>query len=518
MNGRKPQQQTRTDLDGPQRKRNRSPSRELQTAVADSARRLNLQEGDTVVVGISGGPDSTTLLEVLRATNARLGLGLNLQAAHLIHDFRGQEKYDDAQFVEEFCRPRGIPLAVQEVDVGAYQRSHRVSSFEQAARDLRYEFLDRVARDTGAEFVAVAHTADDLAETVLLHIARGSGMHGLRGMNEVALWPYAGRGQTPQLWRPLLSVRRSDTIEYCRSTGIEFRDDSTNYMEDFSRNRVRLRLMPDLADHLNPRVVDALCRLARTSSTQLDFLEECVNREWGEIAQEAGTTGGVVRLRRDRLLELHPALQTLVLRRAWVEATGDSKRLTEHHLQQMTHSARGEGAGQSVSLPGGYLFRVGNRWLEIHDDEIGDRCPYPEPFGDFRITLPWGPIAIAVTKRGGWQVTAEAATVREGTALDTGDPFQTYLAADALSDGATGRTWNAGDRMQPLGMTGHRKLKRLFGDARVPGEWRTRMPVVDTSRGIAWAVGVRIADWAAVDRRHDHETRAVLMTFELDPH
>ena len=480
----------------------------------DSARRLDLRETDTVVVGISGGPDSTALLDVLGDIRRELGIRFKLHAAHLTHDFRGQEKYDDAQFVRDFCTDRGRELTVEEVDVASYQREHGVSSFEQAARDLRYQFLERVARETGARFVAVAHTADDLAETVLLHIARGSGMHGLRGMTETATWPYPADDPAPRLWRPLLGVRRADTIAFCTERHIGYRDDTTNYMEDFARNRVRLNLMPALAEQLNPRIVPALGRLARTAATQLDFLEACADEHWPAVAPGPVTEQGMLRLRRDTLADLHPALQALILRRAWASVTGDNKRLTEGHLQQMARIAGGNASGKTVMLPGEYTVRTNREWLEIYPADAFDACPYPDWPGDFRITLPWGPIASGVTKRGDWEVTAEAVKVEAGASLDTGDPMRAYLSPSALAEGATVRTWQPGDRMQPLGMSGRRKLQDLFTDAGLPREWRDKIPLVITPAGIAWAVGVRLADWAAVRRDEQGNAEAVLLTLQ----
>ena len=481
-----------------------------------ATRQLGLGPEDTVVVGISGGPDSCALLESLGHVESNTGMGYRLHAAHLIHDFRGQEKYDDADFVRELCRQSHRELTVEEVDVAAYQRQHGVSSFEQAARNLRYEFLERVARKVGAGFVAVAHTADDLAETVLLHVARGSGMHGLRGMSELAPWPYPADDPAPQLWRPLLGLRRADAIAYCTEQRIDYRDDSTNYMDDFARNRVRLNIMPALAEQLNPRIVPALARLARTASVQLDFLEASANEHWPAVAPEGVAGNGMLRLRRDTLAGLHPALQALVLRRAWVLVTGDSKRLTEGHLQHMAGIAGAKASRKTAMLPGGYTARANGEWLEIYPAGIADDCPYPDWPGDFRITLPWGPIAVGVTRRGGWEVTAETVKLPAGTSLDTGDPMQAYLSPSALAESATARTWQPGDRIQPLGMSGHRKVQDVFTDCGVPRHWRSRAPLVITPRGIAWAVGARIADWAAVARRLDEDTEAILMKFQHD--
>ncbi len=497
------------------RRRPPSPALKVHFEALASARRVGLRADDTILVGISGGPDSCALLDAVSGIRRRLGISFKLRAVHLIHDFRGQEKYDDAQFVQDFCQRVGCQLTVEEKDVASYQREHGVSSFEQAARDLRYKFLERVAREAGARFVAVAHTADDLAETVLLHIARGSGMHGLRGMSELSSWPYPADDPAPRLWRPLLGVRRTDTIAYCTERRIGYRDDSTNYMEDFARNRVRMNLMPALAEQLNPRIVHALGRLARTAATQLDFLEACANERWPAVSPEGVDANGMLRLRRDKFAELHPALQALVLRRAWTSITGDSRRLTEGHLQHMASIAGGKASGKTVTLPGGYAARTDGEWLKIYPAEIPDDCPYPDWPGDFRITLPWGPIAVGVTRRGGWEVTAETVKLQPGASLDTGDPMQAYLSPSALGEGATVRTWQPGDRMQPLGMSGRRKLQDLFTDAGLPRNRRGRIPLVATPEGIAWAVGLRLANWAAVQRDENGGAEAVRLTFQI---
>ena len=494
-----------------------SATRTVLAQVRRAARRLDLGRDDTVVVGVSGGPDSTTLLDALSDVQRRSDDPFRVHVAHLIHDFRGQEKYDDARFVRELCDLLGCPLTVDEVDVSSYQQEHGESSFEQAARNLRYAFLQKVARDVGAGLVAVAHTCDDLAETVLLHVARGSGIHGLRGMSEIAPWPFPGHADPPGLWRPLLAVTRGDTIAYCHARGIDYRDDSTNYMEDFTRNRVRIKLMPALAEQLNPRIAQALARLARTADVQLDFLEASANEHWPAVVPAGPDGNGMLRLRRRKLASLHPALQTIVLRRAWTLVTGDGKRLSEAHLQSMASIAGGTASGKRVMLPGGYTAHTDGEWLQIHPASDLDDSPYPPWPGEFRVTLPWGPIAVGVTRRGGWEIAAESIRLKPGDSLDTGDPMKAYLAPSALAEGATARAWLPGDRMQPLGMAGRRKLQDVFTDAGIPRAWRGRVPLLTTPRGIAWAVGVRLAHWAAVTRDERGESSAVQLSFRQIP-
>ena len=480
--------------------------RRLNRVVRVAARRLGLGPGATVVVGISGGPDSCALLLALGDAAAKLGFAV--RPAHLIHDFREQERYDDADFV----RRNWPDCIIEEVDVGDYQRRYSVSSFEQAARDLRYDFLGRAAQRVGgnrvgARLVAVGHTADDLAETALLHIARGSGMHGLRGMAEVGEWPYPETGPATdaglKVWRPLLALRRADTIAYCRARGVDFRDDSTNQMRDFARNRVRLDLMPALAEQLNPQIVGALGRLSRIAAVQLDYLDSQAAALWPVVGPEPVGLDGSLRLRRAGLAAAHPALLPLLLRRAWRTVVGNERRLTERHLAAMERLvSASDGGGKVVQLPGGYALAAAGEWVSLavpaQRNDAND-IPYPRLRGAFRLTLPLGPIAVAVTKRDGWEVTCRMATLSDGAALDTGDPMAAYLSPDALAEGAIIRAAQPGDRIQPLGMAaGSRKVADLYREAGIPAAYRDRMPLVVTPRGVAWAVGVRIAEWAAV--------------------
>ena len=222
-----------------------------------------------------------------------------------------------------------------------------------------------------------------------------------------------------------------------------------------------------------------------------------------------------MRLNRERLATEHPALQHVLLRRAWIAATGQDRRLTERHLAAMTRVVTSPGSGKTVELPRGYRFAVKGRWAVLAGPTAPDDCPYPALTREFRLTLPWGPIAEAVTKQDGWEVTARSVSLPADAPLDTGDPNAAYLSPAALGQGATVRNWQPGDRMQPLGMTGHRKLQDIFTDAGVPRRWREQVPLVVTERGIAWAVGLRIADWASVGPAVDGARAATLVKFEL---
>ena len=500
--------------------------RKVDVAVREGVIRAGIGADDVVVAAVSGGPDSSTMLTSLDAAARKVGFRLHV--AHLIHDFRGPDSQEDAAFVSRLSAQLGRECTVEEEIIGEYDPDDGVRAFEQTARDQRYGFLAKLADSVGAKTVAVGHTADDQAETVLLHIARGSGLHGARGMRELAAWPYPN-ATSVRVWRPLLSLTRKDTIAYCRDMGTDYRDDVTNYMRDFARNRVRLDLMPAIRENLNPQVSGALVRLARTADTQLEYLEGQIDALWPELVDAPGTgaettvdararrySAGVVRLNRDVLRSVHDALRPLIFRRAWGQVSGDSRRLTEQHLSAMSAISVANTSGRSIDLPNGITLTTERRWAVLSKVEES-RCPYPSLRGEFRLALPGGPVAIAVTKRDGWEITTESKRLTHDMPMETRGELSAYLWPGALAGGATVRPWQPGDRIQPLGMSGSRKMQDVFTDAHVPRECRDRVPLLVTPRGIAWAVGLRIAGWAAMpEGKTDDARAATLIRFELE--
>ena len=475
----------------------------LERQISDAVKRAGYSNtGTTLVVGVSGGPDSTALLYALVAVKDIHGLSLHV--GHLNHNFRGQEAEDDAVFVEDMAHSLGVPVTVVKADPHEYQIKRGISSFEQGAREMRYAFLAQISKDTGAKAVTVGHTSDDLAETVLLHVLRGSGLHGLKGMTESSDWPWPGEVEGLLLFRPLLGVTKDQTAAYVRGRGKTFREDSGNYMWRFTRNKVRHDLMPKLEEDYNPQVRKALVRLAHAAAGELDFVEGELSRAWPGVAAESE---GEVRFSRVALGELHPHLQRLALRRGYILVNGDATRLAESHLLSMVGLVQGERSGRILELPGGVILRQDYRELVLTRDRQTD-CPYPELDGEHPILLPVETGVETVVSAGPWLVTmqvgiAAAETSWSGTGSGAGDKWTACLDRGSLGDGAadelTVRAWRPGDRIQPLGMRGQKKLQDLFTDLRVPRHWRGRVPLLESARGIVWVVGHRIADWAKVN-------------------
>ena len=465
----------------------------LERKLAAALRRAGYSNtGTTLVVGASGGPDSSALLYALH--RLKEAHGLSLHVAHLNHNFRGQEAEDDAVFVAEIAQELGLLVTVAKEDPHEYQKQRGISSFEQGAREMRYEFMARVAGDVGAGGVTVGHTADDLAETVMLHVLRGSGLYGLRGMGEVSDWPCPADTAGLQLFRPLLDVTKEQTAEYCREIGRTYREDSGNYMWRFTRNKVRQDLMPRLAQDYNPQVKDALVRLARTAAEELDFVEGELNKAWRDVAVESE---GGVRYLRQAMAALHPVLQRLALRRGYILVTGDSTRLRESHMVAMEALALSQRGGRSLELPGGVTLRQEHLELVLARGSEDD-CPYPELGNEYPILLPNEVGVENVESAGPWLVTMQAGTAGERPGWAKMDEWTACLDRRAMGSDATARAWRPGDWIQPLGMQGKKKLQDLFTDLRVPRPWRKRVPLLESETGISWVVGHRIADWAKV--------------------
>ena len=436
-------------------------------------------------MAVSGGPDSTALL--LALSELQGALGLRLHVAHLDHGLR-PDSAGDASFVRELARGMGHACTVERADVAAYRRERRLSP-EAAAREVRYAFLARVAREAGADAVAVAHTLDDQAETVLLHVIRGGGLAGLRGMSVRST--YRGPGGPVSLVRPLLDASRDETEAFCRSRGVEPRRDPTNLLTTIPRNHLRLNVLPQLA-HINPQVGAALARLARSAALDVDYIEGQVDVVWRQAVRESD--GGLL-LDCGVVNAQHRAVVQHLLRRAYARVRGSEADLEQVHVEEMARLLTGP-AGRKTALPGGLTLEVGpnDAWLSA-----GRPYPCPLPSLEGEHALPDS----GEETVGGWRVRARE---QASPAVLDGGPFDAYLDRDVLGGTLAVRTRRRGDRFQPLGVGASEngraettsKLQDFLVDQRVPRSWRDQVPLVVSPRGIAWVVGWRIAHWARV--------------------
>jgi tRNA(Ile)-lysidine synthase len=452
----------------------------LEARVRDYIRRYNLSPGQgKLVVGVSGGPDSVCLLSLLNQLKAELGL--TLHAAHLNHMLRGHDSDADAVYVTELCADIGVPVTVERRDVSAHQKEQRCS-LEEAARNVRYTFLHEVAVSQGADRVAVAHTADDQAETILLHLVRGSGLKGLRGMQPLSFWK-TDSGEKLTVVRPLLEVRHSETEAYCQKHRLSPRYDISNMSPLYLRNRMRQELLP-LLEKYNPSINEALLRTSRLLDDDYSFIEELAQPLWAEVArwEQANLV-----LNSTKFRSLHLTLQRYLLRRALEEFLGTLRDIETVHIEQMrTALSSRRQAGKTFSLPGGLMLTLdyGKATLSYNPEAL---CPLPVLDGLHVIKLSGD------TVLPGWLIKAREIPKKDAS-LKQMTRWQACFDLDKLGATLEVRGRRQGDRFQPLGLEQPQKLQDFMVNVKMSRIWRDRVPLVISGKDIIWVAGWRIAE------------------------
>ena len=251
-----------------------------------------------IIVGLSGGADSVALLHILCSLKEEFGW--NMTAVHIHHGLRGKEADGDAAFAEEFCAKLGVPCLVRRYDVKAEAKARKLGE-EETGRLLRYAAFREIAGEEG--YIAVAHHRKDQAETMLMRLCRGTGLKGLTGMSPVR----------EKICRPLLRCSREEIEQYCRENGLMWREDATNQEETYTRNKLRLRVLP-LLEEINPKTVEHMAETAELLSVEEDFLEQQAAACYKKVKGDGPK--GAVHLKRKELQALHPAMRKRVLRKA----------------------------------------------------------------------------------------------------------------------------------------------------------------------------------------------------------
>lgn len=303
-----------------------------------------LSPGDTVLVGVSGGPDSMALLYLL--LDIREEYGVTLKIAHLNHGFR-QEAVQEAEFVVKMASSLGLEAIIRTIDVPAVKEREGLSA-QEAARSVRYAFFEETARNTGSNKVALAHTSDDQAETVLMRLLRGAGPLGLSGIP-----PVRETGVPGTIIRPLIDCSRKEVEGYISEKNIPFVTDSSNLKMDYLRNRVRMELIPFLEGY-NPNIKDTMVRTAELAGMDNQFLDMEVEKAFTscQLPVVSGQENSEdVTMAFKSLKSLHPAISSRVIRKGILAVKGDLKRISFQHISDvlnLIHSGEGR---WSLHLP-----------------------------------------------------------------------------------------------------------------------------------------------------------------------
>lgn len=431
------------------------------------ARHGMLAPGDRVVVAVSGGPDSVCLLDILyRLKDA---LGVNLVVAHLDHGLRPGVDEEETRFVASLADSLNLRFFTQKTG-GVIAPEE--ASLEEKARDLRYRFFASVKARAHAHKIALGHTLDDQAETVLMRLLRGSGPAGLSGIPPV-------RDNT--IIRPLIEMTREEVLHYLEKRNLHCVTDASNADTTYLRNHIRLHIMPRL-QAIQPRVVERLAQTADIMRAEKTYLEQEAAR-WLEKAANRDRGGGI-RLPVSGVKALPKALKREVIRGALRRTGGSLRGVNLQHIKAVEQLALTSNPHARIDLPHGMVAKRRYEHLLFGPHESGVQTNFSH-----RIDGP-----------GRWEMNLPAGTlfmesVEKGPVSDlTHAPWTAYLDKGLIRYPLTLRNFRPGDRFIPLGMRGHKKVKDFFMDLKIPVEQRPLIPILVQGDKIVWICGHRVDD------------------------
>lgn len=401
-------------------------------------------KGTAVVVGFSGGSDSVCLLDILWR------MGYKAVAAHLNHNMRPTAKRD-MDFCEAFCRERGIEFEVRIAEEGSLKS-------EADAREARYSFFRDIMKKHGIGYLVTAHNKNDSAETVLLHLLRGASTDGLCGIE-----PVQG-----DILRPLIAVKKSEVIDYCKENKLGFMTDETNLSNIYTRNKLRNSIIPGLEREFNPSLTDVLADNARLIAEDRDFLRECAKEAFSGIKADGGIGCA-------ELCGLAPAMRSRCVQLLWREAVG-GQNLPHIFVESILQLAQKNKNGTKLSLPCGFSARIDYGVLAILKEEDGS---------DFELEI----------EVGRWYEFSGG--IKAGI-FEDGEGLSVSLDGN---EKLTVRSRRRGDRFTPSGMKGSKTVSDYFTDIKLPTDKRAKTPIF-LANGEIMAVGTyRVADGFSKDKR-----------------
>ena len=442
-----------------------------------------IEDEEAVLVAVSGGADSLALLYGLHTLQTHLKC--HLHVAHLNHGLR-EDSAADAEFVHEHAIQLGLPFTLHTVDLHSLNTQWKLS-IEAAGRKARYEFYESVCAQTGATKVALGHHQDDSAETVLMNLIRGVGSTGLKGIEPV---------RDEKFIRPLLRFNRAEIETYLASIDVVPKHDSTNKDTRFLRNRIRHELIPFLKLKYNPNIISGLVRTANIIGAESAFLDE-MTREAYDVCKFEVSQLKDIKLDRTKFLRHHIVLQRRIIRHSIAEINNQVSDFTYDHCNAILYIINGEKPNAEITLPNGLHFRRAYEQLIFKITPIDTQdynCLLNVPGNTY---IPELDVEIQADVYDMPQ--GDISTVPDGT-------NQAVFDYSAIQLPLTLRNRQKGDRFQPYGLKGTKKIKDYLMDAKVPLSERDRIPMLISGNDIIWVIGFTTHERYKVH----HQTQRVL--------
>lgn len=419
-----------------------------------------IKENDNIVVGVSGGADSMALLNVLMEIKKEINF--NIFVAHVNHGVRGEDALADQLFVERKAREMNVPYYFKNVDMEKHAREKKITA-EEAGRELRYGFFRDILKQQGGGKIAVAHNKNDQAETLLLRIMRGTGIDGLKGMEFIA----------GDIIRPILNIAREDIENYINVNSVETVLDKTNLMTIYNRNKVRLELIPYIIDNFNPNIINTLWRLSSIADVDSGFLNALAEEKYNLIVKSETKHSiildGTIFNREDRSIKIR------VVRLMIYKLVESLQGISEQNVQSIVDLFERMETGKQLNLPAGIIGRVSYNDLIIHNS-------IAEKQNDFYYKLTFGEnifpdlgISIRIS-------------VQEKLIIPN-DKNVKCFDSELIKGNLYIRNRKNGDKFNPFGMKGTKKVKDYFIDEKIPKDLRDEIPLLMDDENIIWIIG-----------------------------
>lgn len=468
-----------------------------------------LNKGDRVIAAVSGGVDSSVLLDVLLSLSDKYGL--EIIAAHLNHGMRGEESKRDFDFVKGIARGKGLKFIGKTINLPEIINKEK-GSVQALARRFRYKFLEEAAKRHRADKIATGHTLDDNAETVLMRIIQGTSLRGLRGI------PFI-RGK---FIRPLMEVERKALQIYARQKGIGFVEDSSNKTKKYLRNKLRLQLIPVLKRY-NPNIKQELARLAVSAGSTEDYLEKEADKAYKGLKVESESEKLRIVFNLNKVKKLPDAIKTKIFLKAVEELKKDTLNIYSYHLDDILELIDSKSPQCLINLPDNIIVRreydkliftrekgLANskrQWAVRRQGTIGKQ----QGRGYERVLNINGNTNIKEVGRRFNTTIIEPSVLSPFSFANIGIKPLTdntaYFDYDNLAAPLIARNFRAGDRFKPFGMEGTKKVKDLFIEKKIPKDKRTRIPVILSGKDIIWIAGVRRGNTARIEK----DTKRILV-------
>lgn len=438
----------------------------MQKKVLETIRQKKLiKSGDNIVIGVSGGHDSMALLHCLIYAKKKIDFKLNI--VHVNHGVRGEYAKRDEDFVKQQAELLNINYFTKKVDMVSYGKQMGITS-EEAGRELRYGFFREILNKSGGGKIAVAHNKDDQAETLLMRIFRGSGIDGLKGMDFLV----------DDIIRPILNISRTEIEDYIDKNEIETVSDHTNFMPIYTRNKIRLELIPYIKNNFNPNLTDSLWRMSQISKIDSEFLEEVSLDKYNYVLNKKSNNGII--LNGSLFYEQHESIKQRIIRRAIFDLCGDLQGFGEEHILSVKKLFVSGKTGKSINLPRDIIAKVDYNNLIIQNKNNSIIKSYKYPLD----------IAYNEIEDLDYKLKLEVFSIEEIDCLKN-DRLNQFLDLDKIKGKIAIRNRRKGDRFIPYGMEGSKKLKDYFIDEKISKDLRDKIPLIVDEENILWIVGYR---------------------------